>query len=158
LFRHLGGAFADLGLGGALAVVLWQVRHESAGSDRFNYGLVIVLTVTVVVMPTLYPTGQVVLLPAIFLLLKNRQQIWMAGRARRLGWVAVFSLIGWPWVGSLAYLLASLIVPLSSLRQLWIVPVASILLIPLALLVMLAALGPSALGVIPPARVSTANP
>jgi hypothetical protein len=72
--------------------------------------------------------------------------------------VAVFSLIGWPWVGSLAYLLASLIVPLSSLRQLWIVPVASILLIPLALLVMLAALGPSALGVIPPARVSTANP
>lgn len=157
LFSHLGGAFAGLGLAGALAVVLWQVRHESAGSDRFNYGFVIVLTVTVVVMPTLYPTGQVVLLPAIFLLLKNRQQVWAAGRARRLGWVAVFSLIGWPWVGSFAYLLASLAVPLSSLRRLWIVPVASILLIPLALLVMLAALDPSALGVIPPAQVSAAN-
>jgi hypothetical protein len=110
-----------------------------------------------VAMPTLYPTGQVVLLPAIFLLLEHRQQVWAAGRARRLGLVAVFSLIAWPWVGSLAYQLASLAVPLSSLRRLWIVPVASILLIPLALLIMLASLAPRALGVIPPAQVSSGD-
>jgi hypothetical protein len=133
------------------------MRHESPGSDRFNYGLVIVLTATVVAMPTLYPTGQVVLLPAVFLLLKHRQAVWAAGRAQRLGWMAVCSLIAWPWVGSLAFLLASLLVPLSSLRRLWIVPVASVLLIPLALLVMLAALAPSALGVLPPAQVSAGN-
>jgi hypothetical protein len=157
LFSNLGTAFAGIGLAGALALVAWQMRLESAGSDRFNYGFVMVLTVTVVAMPTLYPTGQVVLLPAIFLLLQHRQPVWAAGRARRLGLVAVFSLIAWPWVGSLAYLLASLAVPLSSLRRLWIVPVASILLIPLALLIMLASLAPTGLGVIPPAQVSSGN-
>jgi hypothetical protein len=157
LFSNLGTAFAGIGLAGALALVAWQMRHESAGSDRFNYGFGLVLTVTVVAMPTLYPTGQVVLLPPIFLLLQHRQQVWAAGRARRLGLVAVLSLIAWPWVGSLAYLLASLAIPLSSLRRLWIVPVASILLIPLALLVLLASLAPTALGVIPPARVCSDN-
>jgi hypothetical protein len=157
LFSNLGTAFAGIGLAGALALVASQMRLESAGSDRFNYGFVMVLTVTVVAMPTLYPTGQVVLLPAIFLLLQHRQPVWAAGRARRLGLVAVFSLIAWPWVGSLAYLLASLAVPLSSLRRLWIVPVASILLIPLALLIMLASLAPTGLGVIPPAQVSSGN-
>jgi hypothetical protein len=157
LFSNLGTAIAGVGLAGALAVVAWQMRHESAGSDRFNYGFVMVLTVTVVAMPTLYPTGQVVLLPAIFLLLEHRHRVWASGRARRLGLVAVSSLIAWPWVGSLAYLLASLAVPLSSLRRLWIVPVASILLIPIALLIMLASLAPTALGVIPPAQVFSDN-
>ena len=85
------------------------------------------------------------LLPAVFLVLKNSNVIWEMGRAARLSCVALWCLIGWQWLGSLVFMLASSAVPVASIQRFWIVPLSTILLIPLAVLVLLAILTRAAL-------------
>ena len=121
------------------------MRYEPAGSDRFNFAFCMVLIVTLVVIPTIYPTGQVLLLPSAFFLLKRFPNVWAEGRNLRLAYVAVFSLIGWQWVNSSALMLAALAIPLTTIRKLWIVPVSPLLLVPPAMLVLFAIVAPSVL-------------
>jgi len=129
LLTHWGGTAAAITLLVALATIVWPLRHEAAQSDRFRFAFVLILAVTVVVIPTVYPTGQVVLLPALYWLLKNFPRIWVAGRATRLAYVALWSLLGWPWLAAFALILVSLFLPF--IRKFWIVPVSTLLLVPL---------------------------
>jgi len=118
------------------APVLWRVRHEPAGSASFNFALCFVLVVTVVVTPIPYTTAQIMLLPAIFLLLTEFERVWAGGRYPRLMYVGVFTLIGWQWLGSLLFMIAATVISLDTLRKHWIIPVCSVLLIPLAMLIL----------------------
>jgi hypothetical protein len=118
------------------ARMIWRFPREPAGSTAFNFGLSFALVVTVVVTPIPYTTGQVMLLPAIFLLVKEFKRVWAGGRYPRLIYVGVWALIGWQWVGSVIFMAAATIVSSTVLRKFWIVPVSTILLIPLAMLVL----------------------
>jgi hypothetical protein len=118
------------------ARVIWRVPREPVGSVAFNFGLSFVLVVTVVITPIPYTTGQVMLLPAVFLLVKEFKRVWAGGRYSRLIYVGVWSLIGWQWVGSLIFMAAAAVVSSNVLRRFWIVPVCTVLLIPLAMLVL----------------------
>ncbi len=142
LLTRSGGTIASIGLVIAAGLVTWRLRHELAGSDSFNFAVCLVLVLTVTIAPTLYPTGQVVLLPAVFLVLQDARKIWAGGRASRLSYVAALCLIGWQWLGALACLLASFAIPLSLIRKVWIIPVSTLLLVPLALLVLFAIQSP----------------
>src|SRR4029077_13205094 len=122
-----------------------RTRHEPEGTDLFTLTFCLALTMTLIVIPTMYPTGQVLLLPAVFFLLKNSDAIWKMGRAARLSCFALWCVIGWQWLGSFTFMLASSAVPLASLKRFWIVPLATILLIPLAVLILLAILTRAAL-------------
>jgi hypothetical protein len=132
-----GSALVSAALITAWAVFAWQMRKLPAGSRAFNFTVCATLATTLVVIPTLYPTGQVALLPAIFFLLKEFPVVWNNGRASRLVYLGVFSLIGWPWVGACLFALASLAIPTDRLRQFWLVPVSTLLLVPLSVLVLL---------------------
>jgi hypothetical protein len=136
-FTKTGSAIVSAGLIAAWAALAWQMRKPPAGSRAFNFTVCITLVATVVLIPTLYPTGQVALWPAIFLLLKEFPMIWDNGRASRLAYVGAFSLIGWPWLGAWLIVLGSLAIPMERLRQFWLVPLSTLVLIPLALLVLL---------------------
>jgi hypothetical protein len=117
-----------------LAVILWRLRHEDPGSDAFNFAFCFGLLITVVSIPSLYPTGQVLLVPAILLLLKHAGRFWGEGHVSRLSYVAAFSVVSWQWIGACIFLLASLVLPLPELRKFWLIPVAAILITPLVLL------------------------
>jgi hypothetical protein len=144
-FGRLGGVLASVALIAGFGYVAWRVRNASTGSVQFNLAICSILSLTVVVIPTIYPTGQLLLLPCVFWLLKSFPMIWANGRVCRLVFVAVFSLIGWPWLGAAALMLASLAVPAPSIRALWIVPVSTILLIPPVMLVMMGIITPAVL-------------
>jgi hypothetical protein len=137
------GPVASIAIAAGLAYVVWHTRHEPVASDRFRFTLCSVVTVTVVLLPTIYPTGQLLLLPAVFWLLQSFPAIWAKGYASRLAYVSAFSLIVWPWVGSLALMLGRLLVPAVMLRQFWIVPLSTLLLVPPAMLVMFVILTPA---------------
>jgi hypothetical protein len=132
----VGAVVLAIGILIVSGVLLWRFRDESVGSTAFNFALCLVLVVMVAVAPVPYTTGQFVLLPSIFFLLKEHRKIWSLGRYPRLLYVAAFSLVGWQWVGSALFMAAAFFVPSTELRRFWIVPVGSLLLVPLAMLVL----------------------
>ena len=144
-FRKSGGAIVSVGLVAGLALFLWQLRHDRAGSDSFNLSLCSVLVVTLMIIPTMYPTGQILLIPCVFFALKKFSTIWAEGRRARRAYVAVSALIGWQWVSSSALMLAALAIPLTTIRKLWPVPVSPLPLVPPAMLVLFAIVAPSVL-------------
>ena len=115
----------------------WRARCERASSERFYFILCLLLVSTLVMMPTIYPTAQIVLLPAIFLIVKDSQQIWSGGRWTRLVYVGVLGLMIWPWVGALLFFILQIGISIERLRAAWIVVLAPVPLLPPSLLVLL---------------------
>jgi hypothetical protein len=142
LFGSAGSVVVSVGLIAGLAVLSWKTRHKPASSRGFMFVSCAALTVTVVVMPALYPTYEVILLAPIFLLLQEFSAVWSAGRAARLAIVALACLVGWQWVGACAMTIGGAVVPLEVLRKWWILPVGSLIFVPISLLICLAILIP----------------
>jgi len=134
LLGGIGSVVVTMGLIAGLAVLSWKTRHKAASTREFITVSCAALAVTVVVMPSLYPTYEIVLLPMIFLLLREFNAVWSAGRAARLAVFASACLIGWPWLGALSFIIASMFEPITLVRRLWIAPVSSLLLVPISLL------------------------
>jgi len=134
LLGGIGSVVVTMGLIAGLAVLSWKTRHKAASTREFMAVSCAALAVTVVVMPSLYPTYEIVLLPMIFLLLREFNAVWSAGRAARLVVFASACLIGWPWLGALSFIIASMFEPITLVRRLWIAPVSSLLLVPISLL------------------------
>jgi hypothetical protein len=83
-------------------VMLWRLRRADAGDSKFSYGTALVLAVTVLVVPMYAPYNQVLLLPAILILLGDRTTFVSTSPFRRLAfWAGVF-LVAWQWAGSLS--------------------------------------------------------
>ncbi|HYA24705.1 MAG TPA: hypothetical protein VEF05_11130 [Terriglobales bacterium] len=142
LLGGIGSVVVTMGLVAGLAVLSWKTRHNAASTREFMAVSCAALAVTVVVMPSLYPTYEIVLLPMIFLLLREFNAVWSAGRAARLAVFASACLIAWPWLGALSFIIASIFEPITLVRSLWIAPVSSLLLVPISLLTSFAILIP----------------
>ena len=129
----LGRILTALALLG-LAVVCWHLRRARPDGDPFVLVTVLVLTVTIVVIPTFAPYNQVLLLPAIFLLVRHWSALWSKNMALRLvAGVAVLA-IAWPWLVALSLVVASLALPPASVQRAWFVPFYTSNTIPVAVL------------------------
>jgi Glycosyltransferase family 87 len=129
----LGRTLTVLALLG-LAVVCWRLRRAPTDGDRFVLVTVLVLTVTIVVIPTFAPYNQVLLLPAIFLLVRHWSALWGKNMALRLvAGVAVLA-VAWPWLVALSLTVASLTLPPASVQRAWFVPFYTSNTIPVAVL------------------------
>ena len=142
LFGPIGNVIVSLGLVSAATALGWKLRHAPFMSREFAGYLGLCLVVTVVVMPAIYPTYQLIVLPAIFFLLREWEMIWSRGRVARLALFASAALIAWPWLGALSLMIASAFQPLSVIRRMWLFPVSSVLLVPLSLLIVFATVTP----------------
>ena len=136
-FGRLGGPILSLGLLLTVSLLAWQTRCESFGSPRFYFTCSSVLVVMLVIAPTMYPTGQIALLPVILWTMKNSAEVWAEGRWVRLIYVSALCLIAWPWFGSLFVLALHRVVPIEALRSAWFIVLAPILLVPVAFLLLL---------------------
>jgi hypothetical protein len=145
-FGRLGGAIISLGLLLTVSLLAWQTRCESFGSRRFYFTCSSVLVVMLVIAPTLYPTGQIALLPIILWTMKDSAEVWTQGRWVRLAYVSVLCLITWPWFGSLLVLALHRAIPNEALRPLWFLVLAPVLLVPVSLLMLLTIRARTSLG------------
>ena len=118
----------------AVAWLAWQTRAAGVRSSHFNFTLSAVLVVTIVTAPTLYPTGQIVLIPVIFLALKESAQLWAEGGRVRLLFLALVLVVGWPWIASTGILVLSTVIPVQTLRSCWVAVVAPVVWVPFSLL------------------------
>ena len=124
----------------AAAYVCWKRRSESTQSSGFALSLSIVLAATVVVIPMFAPYNQVLLLPAIFLIVRSWDAIWRRSAVTRVVCVVAAAMLLWPWLAALSLTAGSLFFPAASVQQGWAAPLYTSLGIPLGVLALLACL------------------
>lgn len=133
--RTLGIPLA-IGVGAVVAIMCWRARKSSAGADLFCWTTSLVLAANLLVIPTIAPYNQLLLLPGIFLLLKT----WSYGAQtntpiRVLGWVAA-GCLAWPLVTAAGLTLFSFFTP--TVQRFWEVPLWTSILIPIPITACLA--------------------
>jgi len=108
----------------ALACVpaLGKLRREQASASGFSSATALVLALTALVIPMYAPYNQVLLLPAILLLLRERTAFVSRSRMRRLAYGAGVLLVAWQWAASFALTLLYFLVSRASAFAAWRLP------------------------------------
>jgi hypothetical protein len=95
----------------ACVFFLWKLRGESAGTQGFGRAMALVMSLTVLVVPMYAPYNQVLLLPAVLVLVRDRTFLTSRSRALRFAYLAGAFALAWQWIASLGlsgvYLFAS---------------------------------------------------
>ena len=86
----------------ACVPVLWNVRREPADAAGFGAATALVLALTVLVIPMYAPYNQVLLLPAILLLVRERSFFTSRSPALRAGYAMGIFALAWQWIASLS--------------------------------------------------------
>jgi hypothetical protein len=121
----------------ALAVVCWRLRRADPESEVFHLVLALMLAVTVVIVPMVAPYNQLLLLPAILLIVRHWNNLWRRNAVTR--WVSVVAgaVVLWPWFAAVILTAASFALPPTSVQEAWAVPLYTSLAIPLAVAALL---------------------
>lgn len=130
LTRHLGHVAAAV-LVAILALPCWRLRKREANSREFIYCAALVLAITVAVIPTMAPHGQILLVPGVLLLIHGGKMIWTRRRAREAV-LGMGLIVGWPWMAAIGFSLVAALVGMGTARKMWLVPVSTVPLAPLA--------------------------
>lgn len=155
LLSREGGILATVLAVAAIMTLCGGFRRESARSAEFAFSSSLVLATTLVVIPTLAPHGQLLLLPGVFLLIRERKEIWAEGWWQRRLLLATAVLVAWPYVFAIAFSTVEWTFSVDMARHFWLLPVAGTILLPaLVTITLLAARGAILAGRVP---VSTAN-
>ena len=101
------GVIATAGCG----LFLWNSRREREDTLTFGRSAALVLALTVVIVPMYAPYNQILLLPAILVLARDRDFFIARSRAARFVFLAAVFALTWEWIASLgltaAYLLGA---------------------------------------------------
>jgi len=115
-----------------LLAVCWRERRQGAGSASFVFMTSTVLATTILVIPTSAQYNQVLLIPAVLLLVKERRLIWERSVMNRVFLLMTAILIIWPWASSTVLAGLSFVLPRGSVERAWAVPVWTSTQIPVA--------------------------
>jgi hypothetical protein len=118
-----------------VTAMCWRARRNSASDELFCWTTALVLAANLLVIPTIAPYNQLLLLPGIFLLLQSRKGIRTSKTIRLLAWVAAGCLL-WPLITATGLTLLSFITP--AVQQYWEVPLWTSIVIPIPITACLA--------------------
>jgi hypothetical protein len=124
----------------------WRHRSQPADSMWFIIVASLLLAVTLVVIPTLAPHAQLLLLPGLLCLLRARTLLSSSGVLSKLVLAATWALLAWPWIAAFGLLLAAIRFPVSSLLRFWDIPLYTSPVLPLAVSIALGSLLSTAFG------------
>jgi len=111
----------------------WKERRQPANSFSFAFILCLVLAIAILVIPSSSTYNQVLLLPALLLLIKERHRIWRRSQASRAVFALLAALIAWPWISGIALATLSFILPQSAFNRVLAIPVWTVTPVPIAL-------------------------
>jgi hypothetical protein len=124
----------------AVLALCWKHRWHASDSPDFMVVTSLVLAVTLLIIPTLAPHAQVLLLPGILCLLQSRTLPSSTGTLRRLVLAGTWTLLAWPWIAAFALLLAAMKFPAHNLLRFWELPLYTSPILPVALVLGLSGL------------------
>jgi len=108
----------------------WRERGHGANTKAFAGMVSLVLAVAILLVPTYSVYNQVLLIPALLVLVEARRALWQRGFASRFLLLAVAVAVAWPWVASVALAVLSFVLPRATVEQAWAVPFWTVLLVP----------------------------
>jgi hypothetical protein len=118
-------------LAAAAAVHLcWKSRRFPEGTPAFAATAALALAVTVIVIPSYALYNQIMLLPALLMLVRERHRIWDRNRMNRVLLSVVAILLVWPWLASIVLAGLSFLLPLELVERTWAVPGWTVLSLP----------------------------
>jgi hypothetical protein len=131
----LGDAAGRVIAGAIILTVLflcWKVRGVGASSPQFSWMCCTVMTATVVIIPTISPYNQVLLLPAILLVARQWPElVKQRPIAHRLAWFCG-AVVVWPWLATAVLMFLSAALPSTQVQEWWPLPFYPVLIAPLA--------------------------
>jgi hypothetical protein len=116
----------------ALLAACWKERRNSADTGSFAFTVSMVLATTVLLVPISAQYNQVLLIPAMLLLIKERRTIWRTSLTNRILMVMATALIAWQWIASSALALLSYVLRPETLDRVWAAPIWTTLQTPVA--------------------------
>jgi hypothetical protein len=117
----------------ALAVMFcFRWRKSAVSNDGFQSATCLVMTLTVVTVPTFSLYNQVLLIPAILLIARNRRTIWAGSLVGRVLLIFVAGLLAWQWLSAAALAGLSFVLARETVERAWVVPLWAVPQIPLA--------------------------
>ncbi len=110
----------------------WRERRRAVDSDAFGATVSLMLATTVLLVPICSPHYQVLLLPALLILVKERRTIWRSSIAQRVLFVLTAGLIVWQWMSSTVLAGLSFVLPQQTVEHGWAIPFWTVTQIPIA--------------------------
>jgi len=106
----------------AMVGVCWRERRQAANTASFAYTGSLVLATTVLLIPMNVPYNQVLLIPAVLVLVRERRMIWQRSVANRALFAITACLIFWPWLSSIVLAGFSFVLPRETVERAWAIP------------------------------------
>jgi hypothetical protein len=116
----------------AVMGVCWRERRQAASTGSFVFTLSLTLATTILIVPTCANYNQVLVIPALLVLAKERRTIWRRSIANRALFVLTGSLVLWPWLSSTALAGLSFVLPQPTVERGWAIPFWTVIQIPVA--------------------------
>jgi hypothetical protein len=116
----------------------WKHRSQPADSMSFFLAANLILTVTLIIIPSLAPHAQLLLLPGLLCLLRGRTLFSSSNSLLRVSSAGIVILLAWPWIAAFGLLLATIHFPVSTLLGYWPIPLYTSPLLPVAVSLALA--------------------
>jgi hypothetical protein len=111
------------------AFLLWRLRSEGADAVNFGRASAMVMALTVLVVPMYAPYNQVLLLPAILVLVQDRAVFASRSRGFRFAYLAGAVALAWQWIASLILSGVYLFAPVWALSR-WTWPFLATFILP----------------------------
>ena len=122
-------------IAGAMAVVCWRARRDPASGELFCWITALLLAANLLVIPTIAPYNQLLLLPGVFLLLQTANANRASWTIRLLAWIAA-GFLAWPAFTATALTVLSFFT--SAVQQFWEVPLWTSIVVPIPITAALA--------------------
>jgi hypothetical protein len=122
-------------IGAAVGLLCWRARKSLASDELFCWTTTLVLAANLLVIPTVAPYNQLLLLPGIFLLLQSWEGSRTSWTIRLLAWVAA-GCLAWPAIAATGLILLSFFTP--AVQRFWEVPLWTSIVIPIPITACLA--------------------
>ena len=114
----------------AVLSVCWRERRQAANTGAFAVTLSLVLAATILIIPTFAPYNQVLLIPALLVLFRERRTICQRGLGNRLLFALTAGLVVWPWISSTVLAGLSFVLPAETIERAWAIPFWTVTQIP----------------------------
>ena len=115
----------------------WRDRRQAAKTNAFAGTLSLVLATTVLIVPTYGPYNQVLLMPALLIMLKEGGAIWQGSVANRALSVFTASLVVWPWIACIGLAGLSFLLRPELVERGWAIPFWTVLQTPMAVVALM---------------------
>jgi hypothetical protein len=131
MFGSIVGRIFEVSCALGCAALVWRSRHLPASNPKFGRATSLILALTVVIVPMFAPYNQVLLLPAILVLIRTATSKNPFLPALGLAGIIGLVLLVWPWIATVMLTLSYPWITASVRQHLWPMPFYSNFMLPI---------------------------